>query len=187
MSLAIPKHMRLDIQPPADFADAVEMYARKSGRHAKLKFVPPPVNCWVVELSLRSDDPTMRGFQAGKLKEAPTEVVYLWRESNAKETARVGRAHMVGYKLDELGVSKMIEMLEQTNTLSGRGQYGSHAEAARDQAYKGERAREKLVDAGRQKARELAEDARRAINKIPFIGIGIDLKTAPESAPKDNA
>lgn len=186
MGLALPNRMRVDVPPPQDFADAVEMYARRSGRHATLKFVPPPVNCWVVELTLRADDPAMLAVQLGKAEETPTEVFYLWRPSTPRETSKAGRPHMVGYKLDELGITKMLEMLEQTNTTTGRGQYASQTEAVRDQQYKQERAMEAAVDKGRQGAREVAEDKRRSINQIPFIGIGIDLKTPTTASGASN-
>lgn len=188
MGLAIPARLRQGVgacPPPAEFADAVEQYARRSNRHATLKFVPPPVNCWVVELTLRADDPAMLAVQQGKA-EAPTEVVYLWRPSTPRETSKAGRPHMVGYKLDELGVGKMIELLEMTNTTTGRGQYASQTDAVRDQQYKQERAMEAAVDKGRQGAREAAEDKRRSINQIPFVGIGIDLKTPTTASGASN-
>lgn len=184
MSLAVPARLRNDIRAPAEFADAVELYARKSGRSGKLKFVPPPVNCWVVELSLKANDKALAGFQAGKLEDEPTEIVYLWRPSTPTESAKRGSAHLVGYKLDELGVTAMIELLERTDTFSGRGQYASHTEAARDQFDKGEAARAKIVAERRENTRDMAEEYRRSINKIPLLGVGIELpKTAPTAAP----
>lgn len=174
----------MDLPPPPEFADAVELYARKTGRHGKLKFVPFPLNCWVVEITRRVDDPMMAAVQSQRVEEA-SEPVYLWRDSNPVETAKAGRQHYVGYKLDELGVTGLIEFLEKTNTLSGRGQYNSHAEAARDQAYKGEKAREKIVNDKRENVRDMAEEFRRQINKIPLLGVGIDLQT-PESASGDS-
>lgn len=177
MTLALPTRMGTDLRAPVEYADAVEMYARKSGRHAKLVFVPPPVNCWVVQFTLKANDPTLAGFQAGKLEDEPNEPVYIWRESNALESYKAGRRHFVGYKLDELGVTGLLAFLEKTDTFSGRGQYASHTEAAKDQLDKGERAREKAESDAREGARQLAEDARRQINKIPFLPVGIDLTT----------
>lgn len=183
MSLALPSRLRpgVDLSPPAEFADAVEQYARRSNRHGRLRFVPPPVNCWTIEFTLMANDPARRAMQAQDTDEQ-TEIVYLWRPSTPVETSKAGRQHLVGYKLDELGVTGMLEFLEKTDTFSGRGQYRSHAEAAKDQAYKGEKAREALVNEQRENTRHLAEDARRQIFKIPYKTVGIDF-TAPESAP----
>lgn len=187
MTLALPAHLRGEVDnypPPPEFADAVEMYARKSGRSGKLRFVPFPLNCWVVELSLRSSDPALAGFQAGKTEE-PTEPVYLWRDSTPVETTRAGRAHYVGYKLDELGVTGLVEFLERTDTFSGRGTYSSQREAVQDQSYKGEKAREKLLADARQGAREIAEDKRRQINNIPFLPVGIEFTTPKPASTKE--
>lgn len=178
--------MRNDIRPPAEFADAVELYARRTDRHGTLKFIPPPVNCWVVQLSLKGNNPLLGGWQGQKLEEEPCEPVYLWRPSTPKETAKAGREHFVGYKLDELGVTGMIALLEQTDTFSGRGQYASQKDAIRDQANKAESGVAKLVDEARKGAVEVGLDKRRQVFGIPYLGVGIDLKhKAPESAPGD--
>jgi hypothetical protein len=186
VSLAIPSHLRGEVDacpPPPEFADAVETYARRSGRHGTLKFVPV-LRCWVVQLSLKATDPALAGWQAGKLDEQPMEPVYLWREPTPVERLK-GAKGFVGYNLDELGVTGLIEFLEKTDTFSGRGQYASHTEAAADQAYKGEKAREKLQNDAREHARDVAEDRRRQINAIPFLPVGIDFTPPTTAANKE--
>lgn len=185
MSLALPSHLRGEVDqfpPPPEFADAVEAYARKSGRHGTLKFVPV-LNCWIVQLTLKATDPALAGFQSGKIEE-PTEPVYLWREPTPVERSK-GAKGFVGYKLDELGITGLVEFLEKTDTFSGRGQYRSHTEAAADQAYKGEKAREKLQNEAREHARDVAEDRRRQINAIPFLPVGIDFTPPKPAASKE--
>lgn len=172
------------ISPPAEFADAVEMYARKYGKHATLKFIPPPVNVWAVEMSLGVNDPRNMIHQK-QVGEQPTEIVYLWREATPQEIARnSGRWHRVGYKLDELGVAGITKFLDKTNLFSGRGQYSSMSEAMKDQDNKRERAEAKAVSDAREESRHVAMDMRRQILGIPLLPGGIESKqsTTPKSA-----
>lgn len=175
-----------EIRPPVEYADAVEMYARQYGRHATMKFVPPPVNCWVVEFSLRSNDPRMKLSQQQLVEEEPKEVIYLWREVRGENWMK-DKPRFVGYRLEELGVTGVIALLEKTNTW-GRGEYRSHAEAAKDQEYKAEKARERIEETHRREAVARGMDRRRQALEIPFLPVGIELpKTGAvtEIAPKE--
>ena len=184
MGLALPKRMQAGggVTPPVEFADAVELYARRHGRSARLRFVPFPVNSWAVEFEYRANDPRRLGIQQGRTDDK--EVIYLWRDATPKEIARVGRWHRVGYKLDELGVSGMIDFLERTNLFSGRGEYSSVREAMKDQDDKRERGIEKIEKDAREDSRHAGMDLRRQILDIPYLPVGIDLKqsTTPKSA-----
>lgn len=191
MSLMVPRRMLGGgITPPAEFADAAELYARRSGRHGTLKYVPPPVNCWIVELTLKSTDPRMLAWQTGQLDSEPKEVVYLWRPATPKERAKEPLTQFVGYKLDELGVSGMIQLLERTNTMSGRGEYKSLEQALKDQTDKRDEGQQKIADEARDNAHDRVMDKRRSVLGIPYLGVGIDLKddsrkTAPTTASEE--
>lgn len=185
MGLALPKHMRTDITPPVEFADAVEKYARRTNRHGTLRFAPPPVNCWVIELTLMQNDPARAAWQGQIVEEEPAEIVYLWRASTPAESSKHGREHLVGYKLDELGVTGMIELLERTDTFSGRGQYRSHKDAIRDQAYKAEKGVEKLVDEARADSVRIGLDMKGSCEGRPYLTVDVDFTKAPTTAPGD--
>ena len=171
------------ILPPVEFADAVEMYARRHDRNGALRFIPPPVNCWIVAFSLKPNDPRRL------LGDDQEEIVYLWRQPTREERAKQnGPLNYVGYKLDELGVTGLVEFLEKTNTWSGRGQYDSLASAMRDQDEKKATAMQKAVDQGRQDAVDDGMQKRRQVLKIPFLPVGINLKKSrqgPTTAPKE--
>ena len=170
-----------DIRAPVEFADAVELYARQHGRHATMKFVRPPVNCWVVEFELKAADPRLKAAQA-QLTETPKEIVYVWREERGKNWMK-DKPRFVGYKLDELGVTGLIAFLEKTNTW-GRGEYKSHEAAAKDQADKAESSRERLAETHRKEAVARGMDQRRQALDIPFLPVGVDLN-APTTAPEE--
>ena len=171
------------LTPPVEFADAVETYARKYGKHGTMRFVPPPVNVWIVEFELRANDPRRSLWQSQRAKEEPKEVVYLWRDATPQEIARArGQWHRVGYKLDELGVSGLVQFLDRTNLFSGRGEYGSLTEAVKDQANKQEQGEAKELEDARQGAVEIGMDKRRQLFKIPYLNVGIDLKKTPTTA-----
>lgn len=135
-----------------------------------MKFAPPPVNAWVIEMTLKSTDPRMKLVQAG-LAEEPKEVIYLWREipGTAKDKAR-----FVGYRLEELGVTGVIQFLEKDNSW-GRGQYRSLGEAVKHQEEKKEKALEKSEADHRDNAIRRGMEHRRQALGIPFLPVGINL------------
>lgn len=190
MSLALPQRMRVGgIRPPPEFADAAEMYARRTDRHGTLKFIPPPVNCWIVEFTLKPTDPRMKAWQTGQLDSEPKEVIYLWRPSTPRERAKDPLVQFVGYKLDELGVTGMIQLLERTDTTTGRGEYDSLGSAMKDQMDKQVEGQQKIADEAKENAHDRAMDKRRSVLGIPYLGVGIDLKdshkTVPTTAPEE--
>lgn len=161
-----------EFNAPAAYAEAVELYARKSGRHATMRF-QPAINCWTVEFTLRPTDGRLEAFQAGRVMEEPKEVVYLWRFEEPRDRGRPGM--YVGFKLEDLGVAEMIAFLEKGNTW-GRGDYRSHSQAAKHQWDKQMEARAKIDVAAKLQAVERGMDKRRTTLKIPYLGVGIDLK-----------
>jgi hypothetical protein len=160
-----------ELRPPAEYADAVELYARRNGRHATMKFIPP-LSAWVIEFTLKAGDPRMALAQA-QITEEPKEVVYVWRWVEKSPLAK-GMGCFVGYRLDELGVGGLIEWLEKSNTW-GRGEYRSHTEAAQDQADKAVKAKEKIADEHRQNAKDRGLEYRRQVGEIPYLTVGITL------------
>lgn len=168
--------------PPAAVADAVELWARQYGRHATMKYVPlasPP--CWSVNLSLKPDDPALRPWQEGRASHKPTEGVLLieW-DAEAGEVSPITGQRSGAYRpvdLEEYGPTGVVELLEKGNTWSGRGEFGSLAEAVVVAATRSREEREKIKARQRQWARDYAGDVRRQYLKIPFLPVGVALGT----------
>ena len=188
-----------DILAPPEFAEAVEQYARKNDRHATMRFMPP-INCWQIEFTLRASDPALKAWKEGMAKEEPKEIVQLWdyvtSRPQGREPLRVTQLRRnamrrgmkldcyIGYKLMDLGVSGVIQFLEEGNTW-GRGQYKSHGDAVKEQMDKRAEGEAKIAADAKQNAVERGMDKRRQVLKIPYHGVGIDLQKGPESAPGD--
>ena len=161
------------------------MYARESGRHATLHYVPTMIRkgqmtgCWIVRFTLKSDDPRMRLYQKGEMAEPPTEDVWLHK--------RVGGAEKWGEEYEplnivELGPSGVRTFLEKGNLWSGRGDYDGLVDQLAKVNEMNETARQKNYDDARFNAKKRAMDKRRSRLKIPFLGVGTDLKG---SKPKE--
>lgn len=159
------------VTPPPEFAEAVELYARKHERHGTLEFVPP-INSWVVKLTPRSADPMAKLFNAGA--EEAVEMVQLWRWDPKQK-------QYVGYTLDELGVSGLVGFLEKGNTW-GRGEVKSHTDALNRHMAGQAKASEKAEADARQNAVDRGMEYRRQILEIPYHTVGVDLATAPTTA-----
>ena len=176
MSLALPAHLAGggdQFPPPTEFAEAVEMYARQNGRHGTLKFIQI-MNCWIIEFTLRAADPRRLAWKMGAAKEEPKEVVNLWRFDQKQQM-------YIGYKLDELGISGLLEFLNRGNTSQSAE---SLSDSVRKQAQSQEDAQEKIKKSKRDDARHRGMLDRRQALGIPILPIGIDLK-APTTAPRE--
>lgn len=168
--------------PPVEIAEAVELWARQYGRHATMKFIPhmqPP--CWSVNLSLKPGDPALKRWQEGKAEHEPTEGVLLleWDAALGETNPHTGRKAGAyrAVNLEEYGPTGVVELLEKGNTWSGRGEYGSLAQAVVAAATRSREAKEKTRAQMRQWSRDLAADQRRQILKVPFHRVGIALGT----------
>lgn len=177
---------------PAEIAEAVELFARNSGRTGSIKFATGPFgpNIWLVQLSLRPNDERMRLYQEGRAAEPPVETVWL-QERNPLEGKPTGRflpngqleRHGPYRALDiyQMGASGVREFLERGNTESGRGEHRSLEEAVRkafdDDQYNAVRFREQKKEENRHRTRE---DRRHRLG-IPALPVGIDLRT-PEGS-----
>lgn len=169
-----------DRRVPAEYADAVELWAREHGGHATLKWLPDPMNCWVVRLSLRPGDPRAATSE-------PWENVYLheWKTpewwakhkpgllKRHQKTNRV-RGASYAYELDELGVQGLRDFLDRGNLLSGRGEFRSAEAAGRAQVEKFRTEKHRRRRSMRDDAKHDALMKRRHLFKIPFIPVGIE-------------
>lgn len=116
---------------PAWFSDAVERYARESGRNSVTRW-ESAVGCFVSHLSRRTDDPVL-----GKNRADDGEPVY-WHEfkKGARPHPILGVAGgmvpgWVPLDIEQMGVDGVLNKLRRENTWSGRGEFSSH-EAAVD-------------------------------------------------------
>lgn len=103
------------IQIPHEIQDAVELWARKSDRHAKMHFIPQ--GGFFVRITLKSDDPRMRSYQEGLVPDPPGEDVWF-------HTPR-GDGGYNCFDVREMGIEGVKEFLERGDTWSGRGEYDS--------------------------------------------------------------
>lgn len=172
---------------PAEFRDAVELHARKSGAHADIVWVPEPVNMWQVRITLKPNDPRRRG-------DSGVETVELhewlsaeeWRTKDPRSAPRDAggriRAGYRSYELDELGVSGVVEILEKGSLTSGRGQFDSALEAANHVQERHKTSQERTRRSKRDDAKHTFLDQRRRVLKIPFLPVGIELNSKESSS-----
>lgn len=161
--------------PPAPIADAVELWARRSSRHAHLLFVVE-MQWWEVHLTLRPDDKRLQAYREGRVSEEPKEVVQLiaWDEDAGRYTP---------IRLEEYGAGGIVSLLEKGDTWSGRGEFASLQDAVEAAASRARAGRQRVKEQQRQWARDFGDDQRRQVLQIPFHRVGIDL-TQPN---KDHA
>lgn len=154
--------------PPAAIADAVELWARKSGRHARLEW-NRVTSWWEIHLSLKPDDPQMRAYREGKVGEEPTETVPLIEWDGEKGA-------YAPIPIEQYGAAGVVFLLEKGDSWSGRGEFSSLQEAVTVAASRAREGRQRVKDQQRQWARDLGGDVRRSVLKIPYLPVGIDLK-----------
>ena len=157
---------------PLEFQDAVELHFRKTGRHATVVWIPEPVCQWQVRITLRPDDPALRAYQAGEVEEEPVETVEITYFNED-----VGL--YVGYELDELGVSGLVEMLEKGDMWSGQGRFGSIQEAMTYQVQTQRSQRERLKQAMRDEALAVGRDVQKRVLNEPVLPVGISFNESP--------
>ena len=163
---------RRERRAPLEFQDAVELHFRKSGRHAKIVWIPEPVCQWQVRITLRPDDPALRSFQAGEAEEEPIETVEITYFD--EQTGLY-----VGHELDELGVSGLVEMLEKGDMWSGQGRFSSIQDAMTWQVETQRNMREKLKNAMRDEAMAVARDVQKRVLDEPVLPVGISFNESP--------
>jgi|TARA_Y100000310_G_scaffold273098_1_gene288389 hypothetical protein len=171
-----------------EYSDAVELWARGRGGHAKLKWLPDPMNCWAVILSYRAGDPRQASPEDGEpvllhdWKDAKW-----WHRYHPERVKRHERSNEImpcgyAYELDELGVSGILERLDRGNILSGRGEFDSAEEAGRKQVEKFKDEKHKRRLDARGDAGHRARDIRRQVMKIPFLPVGVEFTKGKEAS-----
>ncbi len=166
---------------PVEISDAVEKYARKSDRHATCVCVPTEFDyngrivktTWRVDLSLRPGDPLLKAYQKGRTKKVPCEEIWLHRLN--PEPAG-WRDKYIPFKIEDMGASGVVEFLEQGNIHSGRGEFNSMDDVVTRTAELNAQRKQKRFNDGEDRVRAEARDKRRSRLKIPFLGVGVDLK-----------
>ena len=168
---------------PHDIRDAVELYARKSGRTGTIHFVP--FGGWFVRFNLRSNDSRMLLWKNGTAPEPPSEDVWLHRENPRfgkfiPGTNMEREPRYLPYQLHELGVTGVVEILERGNTFSKRGEHDS-LESAVKQAGESNLAMKRKNRADQKEASRLeSREKRRSILKIPFLPGGLTMRKKKE-------
>ena len=173
---------------PVEIQDGIEVWARKHGRHAKLKWLPDPMNCWAVELSYRVGDPRQRdGSKNEQVLLHEFHDQKWWAKHDPKGARRNKHTNRIlhGYKsydLDELGVTGIVRILDKGDLLSGRGRFDSVQDAADQQEKKFRHDKHKRRLDARSDADHRSRDMRRSLFKIPFLPVGIDLTSKTKAS-----
>ena len=164
---------------PLEFADAVELYFRKSGRHATLVWVPEPVCQWQVRIEPREDDPARQAWMNGETDISPVETVEITFFDEEQGLYR-------GLELDEIGVSGLIEMLEKGDTWSGQGEFDDIQDALTYQVETQRAHLERLKNYVKEEVLAAGRAVRKRIMKEPYLRVRIDLPTSsPDGADNE--
>ena len=155
---------------PGEMQDAVEMWARSRGRHAKLVYLPA-LRTYAVEIDLKGDDPRMKGWQEGRLSVKPTETVYLHYQpvKNGKPAS-----HFVPMQLGEMGVEGLLEILNRGDTTSGRGEFSSPQDVVQEVGRRNDALEESVKKAARDNARQRGRDLYRH-SHVPKTTVTADI------------
>lgn len=189
---------------PWEFRDAVASFGRRFGGGGDLVWVPEQVvklpdgtklraSCsfWQVRLTLLPGDPRLKGRDGDVFE---TVELHYWvdprdpkwaREPNVLKRLRRDRLNRlmpgyVAYELDELGVLGLTELLERGSTLSGRGEFKGSQQAVTRMRERHRDHMQRLRSTLQREAGYKAVDARRRILKIPFLRVGIELRSSTQ-------
>jgi hypothetical protein len=132
--------------------------------------------CFCVLLTLRANDPMLRAWQEGRLKQAeePTECVMLHEWVENPQPNRAG--HFRPLNLGDYGATGIRMLLERGNTWSGRGEFRSLNEAVQAVHRKNIEQQTKYRAEQRAAAVDVGREVRRQVHQIPLHSAGIDLK-----------
>lgn len=159
--------------PPAWFADAVELWARKSGRSSSTRW-EPKVSCFVSFFSRRADDPVMRAVQEGKA--ANEGEPFYWHEfkKDARPSPFVPGKRIGGHvplDIEQLGVNGVTARLEKVDIHSGRGEFASLDALTDAVIAKNERREKEQEDLVGAAARERASHLYRKVTGNPQVSV----------------
>ena len=169
---------------PHAFQEEAELWARGSGRHAKLHFSPS--GTWFVRISLKSDDKRLSLHQMGLAPEPMGEDVWLHipNPHEGQVIRGVRQGPHIPLNLEQLGVSGLREFLEKGDTWSGRGEYLSLVDQLRKVNETNEDVRIKNRAFHKEESRHEMRESRRFRYKIPFLPVGIDLRASKDHKEK---
>jgi len=172
----------------AEIQDEVELYARESGRHAKIHYVPTEIDIksgevlagtWRVDMTLRPDDKRNVTYQEGRMDKPPVEEIWI-HDPNPSPKGPLDR-----YKarnIQQMGASGVREFLERGNIHSGRGEFSSMDDVIRKTDELNENKKQKRYDEAEDRVRMRSRDRRRSrLKKVhgkssfPFLSVAIDL------------
>lgn len=131
---------------PLDIEEAIILYFRNtSGRGARVDF-SPTLQCPVILVDLRPDDPRLKAWRDGRLKVEPKETIFLHHRVDG---------HLVPLPLEEYGPGGITEWLARADVMSGRGEYRNLTAAVQGELTKNEDKKREL----RKQMEEAARDS----------------------------
>lgn len=195
-------------QAPPEIREAVELYARKGGRHATVHFAP--LVGWFVRFTLRANDPRLRAYREGRSAEPGYEEAYFHVKNpfegrvmsirEVKADRRFRSAPLIDWhagrryrqapylQLDilQLGVTGVLRFLEREDTWSGRGEFSSLTEATEWALERNREGSEALRRHSEQRAADRALEERRRLLGTPFVSVGTDLRERGTNHDRQN-
>lgn len=167
---------------PPDIHEAVELWAREHGRHGRVVLIDhfdPPLP--QVRLTPPPGDPRKKQVQEGEIsREDAEETVELhyWDED---------KMQYVPYRLEELGVSGVMRILNRGNTWSGRGEFDSVEDAVDHAQEERKEAQKKLHEDRKDDLKHAARGpTRRRIMGLPAARVAEDLSSQPPAGESDS-
>lgn len=154
---------------PAEIRDEVEKYAREWGRTGKVQWAP--VSGWFAEFSLKPDDPRMVSYQAGLAAEPEKERVWFHRQKPSR-----GLPEYEPLDIVQMGAAGVREFLDRGNLWSGRGEFRDMTDKMRKTFDANGKVAEVVRAEQKEKVMDHMKDHRRSLLKIPFLGVGVNLK-----------
>jgi hypothetical protein len=167
--------------------EEAQSWASQYGRTADVVWVPG-MNCWDVQLSLRSSDPMLGAFNSGRTSEAPVEHVYLMEPNPFYGQTVNGKKQINRYisiLLEQMGPSGLREFLEKGDTWSGRGEFNGLMDAVNRNRAAASAAKDKLRDSNRNDAIDMGREVRRQVLGIPLIPVGVEIPKESNETQKN--
>lgn len=174
---------------PPEIADEVELYARESGRTASPRFVPTLFignrimrGTWVIDFSLRVNDPAMQLWRDGKAEQPPVESIWLHEKNPVAGQLIPGTGGLREPPFDaldihQLGAAGVRQFLEKGNTWSGRGIFHDLLDAFRKtREHNATVAPKNKADAQEENRHRIKEDIRKYTG-APLIQGGLTTTT----------
>jgi len=124
------------------------------------------VQCPVVEVELKNDDPRMKAWLEGKVPQRPKDVVFFHRQEGPK---------FVALNLQEMGTSGVVRYLEEADLTTGRGRWKSMEDYLREMADHNASIGEQAKATAVENARYRAKQERRHVAGEPLVPVSVNL------------